>query len=757
MTLAGRKFLIRTVLSVVILATAVFFVCFRMTVAAVDDGGLAAARVQLQSVYGRRSDLQALFAADTWLPVRSERTVGLVSLEDWARRYGCREHSELTWYCPAEAASVTSSGTSFLTVRSEALMPVRSSATGFDFSALGSTSVFVADLDSRRVILEKDADVQHADAAVTKLVTAITALDSGLSLDAVVSLASAGQVGGTQLGAAAGTKITVEDLIYASLTGSANDAAISLAQANSSQSAFVAAMNDRVRESGLSSTVLTGPTGVELGNLTTTREAAAVLIEAMGHDPIRRALSSSGRTVVGTTVANSNELLTDPDNDLYVYGGKVGYLRSSGWHLVVDMRELSGQKRLIVALSGAPTKEALFADAARLGRWVWSNYEWRASSDTTSVPAAAAVSSGGRPLVQSSDPSLLEARGFLRTIYDKRGDLKTLFDAETWRPIHPERTGDIANLDDWAARFGHLEHDGLWWYGTAQARRLLAGDTSVITSSPRALNVRNASLAPVRISGSVDFRPSLVTARSVFVIDVPTRKVLLAEDANRMHPIASITKLMTGIVAVNQDEVDFDDRETLLDDDEIGGARLRVPVGTSMPFADLMYSMLVGSANNAAHAVGRIAGGGDLDRFVDMMNDRAAEFGLANTSFADPSGLDVHNVSTARELAALALEAWDHDQLRRICSTSRYSFQAGPETHTLTNTNKLLTDPNNGLTVLDGKTGYLVESKWNLVVSLKNSRERPVLVVVLGSDGDVNLFRDARVAAEWAWDSYRWP
>ncbi|MFH2063083.1 MAG: serine hydrolase, partial [bacterium] len=281
------------------------------------------------------------------------------------------------------------------------------------------------------------------------------------------------------------------------------------------------------------------------------------------------------------------------------------------------------------------------------------------------------------------------------------------------------------------------------------------GGQANVASSPRALDLRNVSPAPVRISGSADFRPSLVTASSVFVIDLPTRKVLLADDADRLHPVASITKLMTGILAVDRG-IDFGSRRSLLGADEIGGARLRVPVGTSMTFADLMYSMLVGSANNAAHAIGRIVGGGDMDRFVEMMNDEAGEFGLANTSFADPSGLEVQNVSTARELAALALEAWDREPLRRVCSTAKYSFQAGTELHTLTNTNQLLTDPNNGLIVLGGKTGYLIESRWNLVVSMKDGRDRPVLVVVLGADSSANLFRDARTAAEWAWGSYRW-
>jgi D-alanyl-D-alanine endopeptidase (penicillin-binding protein 7) len=246
-----------------------------------------------------------------------------------------------------------------------------------------------------------------------------------------------------------------------------------------------------------------------------------------------------------------------------------------------------------------------------------------------------------------------------------------------------------------------------------------------------------------------------VTADSVFVIDVPTRKVLASVNADRLHPTASIAKLMTGAVAVDGG-TSFASRVALLRQDEIGGARLRVPVGATMTFEDLMYSMLVGSANNAAHAIARISGGGNVSAFVDSMNAKAGEFGLTNTRFTDPSGLDVSNVSTAREIAALALEAMGRYEVRKMCSTAEYSFEASTGEHTVKNTNNILTDPDNGLYVLGGKTGYLNESKWNLVVQLHDARWKPVLVVVLGSDTKTQLFADAEVAARWAWDNYRW-
>jgi D-alanyl-D-alanine endopeptidase (penicillin-binding protein 7) len=250
------------------------------------------------------------------------------------------------------------------------------------------------------------------------------------------------------------------------------------------------------------------------------------------------------------------------------------------------------------------------------------------------------------------------------------------------------------------------------------------------------------------------FNASSVTAKAFIAVDVPTRRILVAQNIDDAHPLASITKLMTATVALEKGTA-FDSQQAVMAADEIGGARLRVPVGTTMTFRDLMYSMLVGSANNAAHAIARISDS-NVESFVAKMNAKAEAFGLANTEFMDPSGLNVNNVSTAREVAALALEAFDQYEIRRICSTATYEFQTDDGPHTLKNTNDLLTETANGLTVLGGKTGYLIESEWNLAVKMMDSRQRPILVVVLGSDAQDQVFRDARTVADWVWGNYRW-
>ena len=69
---------------------------------------------------------------------------------------------------------------------------------------------------------------------------------------------------------------------------------------------------------------------------------------------------------------------------------------------------------------------------------------------------------------------------------------------------------------------------------------------------------------------------------------------------------------------------------------------------------------------------------------------------------------------------------------------------------------ELLNDGKNGLYVLGGKTGYLDEAKWNFVVKVRDSRNKPILVVILGADTKARSFRDAEVAAKWVWDNYRW-
>ena len=165
--------------------------------------------------------------------------------------------------------------------------------------------------------------------------------------------------------------------------------------------------------------------------------------------------------------------------------------------------------------------------------------------------------------------------------------------------------------------------------------------------------------------------------------------------------------------------------------------------------------MIVGSANNAAHALARMSGV-SMDHFVTEMNTRGKNLGLRATTFTDTSGLDLGNVSTAQDIAALALTAFDDQTIRSAASTAYYPLKAEGQTRQMKNTNGLLTDPNNGLYVLGGKTGYLIESKWNFVVKMMDSRKRPLLIVTLGSTTQTDAFKDATRLGQWVWSHYQW-
>lgn len=277
--------------------------------------------------------------------------------------------------------------------------------------------------------------------------------------------------------------------------------------------------------------------------------------------------------------------------------------------------------------------------------------------------------------------------------------------------------------------------------------------TKAISSLPAVLVPRTGVLRPVQtVKGTFD--PKKVTAKKYLVVDPSSRNIILAYKAQEPHPLASLTKLMTALV-LKTHGLDLKKSGTVLAEDEVGGARLRVANGTPLTVRDLFYAMIVGSANNASHSLARMSGV-PMSTFVNEMNSRAKTLGLRATTFTDTSGLDLGNVSTAQDIAALALTAFDDPMIRSAASTAYYPLKIEGETRQMKNTNGLLTDPNNGLYVLGGKTGYLIESNWNFVVKMMDSRRRPLLIVTLGSTSQTDAFKDATRLSQWVWSHYQW-
>ena len=340
------------------------------------------------------------------------------------------------------------------------------------------------------------------------------------------------------------------------------------------------------------------------------------------------------------------------------------------------------------------------------------------------------------------------ARTKLVEIFAVRGDLQELFRADGSAVASP-RTKGIADLEEWARKYGSKEYPtSLGWFAApaTPAKRTVA-------STPRALALRTASFTPVMKQGA-SFPFASLSAQAVLVIDVATRDVLVSKNAHDLRPLASITKLMTALVTLDH-RVPFGRRASIMEKDEVGGARLRVDDGTSLTVREIFDSMLVGSANNAANALARSTKIARED-FVEEMNEKAEELGLRATTFVDPTGIEPANVSTAEDIAALGLEAFAAPEVRRATTSAKITVLAARKVHTVKNTNGLLTDPNNGLFVMGGKTGYLEESQWNLVVKMKDSRNKPLLVVVLGAGSQAQSFADAALAARWTWDNYKW-
>lgn len=336
------------------------------------------------------------------------------------------------------------------------------------------------------------------------------------------------------------------------------------------------------------------------------------------------------------------------------------------------------------------------------------------------------------------------ARAALASVYAKRADLRALFRSTDWMPVGSPKTAGIADLEDWARKYGHKEY----------ASELAAYSPSLPAGSlPPALTPIAGVVHPVlRTGAAFDF--STVTASKVLVVDPVSRRVILAKDAAAPHPLASLTKLMTAILVLEH-AVPFSLTQTITTADEVGGARLRVTDGTPLTVDQLFMTMLVGSANNAAHALSRSTGGG-TDAFVAGMNAKAKALGLASTRFVDPTGIEVGNTSTAQDVAALLIAALEKYEIRKAASTAKYAFVAAGDSHDIKNTNGLLTDETNGLYVLGGKTGYLIESKWNLAVKMRDARNRPLIVVTFGSESKDGSFQDSERLARWVWTNATW-
>ena len=256
-------------------------------------------------------------------------------------------------------------------------------------------------------------------------------------------------------------------------------------------------------------------------------------------------------------------------------------------------------------------------------------------------------------------------------------------------------------------------------------------------------------LAPSAAAQSPSGAPRLVGAKAAIVMEASTGDILMSRDRNQRRQIASTTKLMTVLVALERDDLDdvfsAADYHPAAAESQIGLRR-----GERMSVRDLLRATLLPSANDAAAALA-VGTMGSTAAFVAEMNRRARQLGLRNTSFANPVGLDdPDNYSTAHDLAKLAVQLRRNEFFRRTVDLEFATLRSGAQKRTVGNRNRLVrrVDDVNGV-----KTGF-TRRAGNVLVGSASRDGVTVISVVLGEPSERARDADSLALLRYGLDSY---
>ena len=230
------------------------------------------------------------------------------------------------------------------------------------------------------------------------------------------------------------------------------------------------------------------------------------------------------------------------------------------------------------------------------------------------------------------------------------------------------------------------------------------------------------------------------------VVDQDTQEVLFRKNDLAVLPIASITKLMTGLL-ISESKLPMDEMITITQDDvdQEKGSSSRLRVGTELSRGELLHLALMSSENRAANALGRSYPGG-LAVFVGKMNARAKTLGMMDTSYVEPTGLSSRNQSSAHDLATLVSFAHGDPTLRELSTSTGYQVAVGHRTLQYNNTNRLVKNP--AWEIGLQKTGYITEAGQCLVMQAKVAG-RKLIMVFLDSAGKLSRIGDAERVKRW--------
>lgn len=222
-----------------------------------------------------------------------------------------------------------------------------------------------------------------------------------------------------------------------------------------------------------------------------------------------------------------------------------------------------------------------------------------------------------------------------------------------------------------------------------------------------------------------------VNTNKYILMDMDTNRIIIGENINEVKSVASISKIMTAILAIESGKMD--DKVTVGDEILAAyGSGIYIKQGEVLTLKDLVYGLMLRSGNDASYAIAKYVGG-SVENFVKKMNEKAIEIGMKNTTFNNPNGLDEEkgNYSTAYDMAILTSYAMKNNEYKKITKTKKYVLKTNMNVYSWTNKNKLLKLYKYAT---GGKTGYTKIAKRTLVTTA--SKNNINLVVVTLNDGD---------------------
>ena len=275
------------------------------------------------------------------------------------------------------------------------------------------------------------------------------------------------------------------------------------------------------------------------------------------------------------------------------------------------------------------------------------------------------------------------------------------------------------------------------------------GEALAATTKKKSAAVKKVKAAkprPQRNATLEQARGLFVQSASALVQDPITGAVLFEKNPATVVPIASITKLMTAMVALDA-EPSLSETLTIDDDDvdTLKGTHSRLRVGTRLTREEVLNLALMSSENRAAAALSRYYPGG-REAFVAAMNRKAQELGMSDTQFADPTGLTASNVSSARDLVKMVAAANGYALIREFSTASERQVKLAGRPQMFRNTNSLVKSP--AWEIGLSKTGYINEAGKCLVMHtwLNN---KPTIIVLLDSWGKMTRIGDANRIKRW--------